>query len=258
MDAGFSVVWQGGDHQMSRSDVGRRREWTRSRRLFSGRGAAVALAVLLSAGGGGASAQQPRPLEPADRTGTIMGVVQGRLQVRITNTGDTWLIATQPRATVEVVGTASREMLAPKQFVQCAVEIDDLGKVTQPVAKVTFPGGGTPGVTAAGLDVSDPKARRPAGKRPAGSYIVSGFIKSADADAIVVQIGRERFEIPVPDDAELEVRTTNLGIVNVGDSVELEGEYLQRGQLMATSVKVSLANPLQLPQKGKKRPAGSP
>lgn len=245
---------------MSRSDVFRGRGRMLSRRGFSGGAAAIALAALLPAGWGRAAAQppQPRPLEPADRSGKVMGIVQGRLQVRITNTGDLWLVAPQPQADVEVVGTASRELLAPKQFVQCAVEIDDLGKVTQPVAKVTFPGGGTPGVTAAGLDVSDPKARRPAGKRPAGSYIVSGFIKSADADGIVVQIGRERFEIPVPDDAELEVRTTNLGVANVGDDVQLEGDYLQRGQLMATKVKVSLANPLQPPQKGKKRAPAAP
>ncbi len=246
---------------MSRSDVLRGRGWPCSRRVLSGAGAAVVLAALLPAGWGPASAQppqQPRALEPADRTGKVMGVVQGRLQVRITNTGDLWLVGPQPQATIEVVGTASRELLAPKQFVQCAVEIDDLGKVTQPVDKVTFPGGGTPAVTAAGLDVSDPKARRPAGKRPPGSYIVSGFIKSADDESIVVQIGRERFEIPVPADAELEVRTSNLGVVNVGDDVELEGEYVQRGQLMATSVKVSLANPLQPPQKGKKRGPAAP
>lgn len=230
------------------------------RRVFSGGGAAIALAALVAAVGGTAWAQQPRPrtLGPAERTGTIMGMVQGRLQVKIGTSDDLWLVTTQPRSTVEVVGVASRELLAPKQFVQCAIELDDRGQVTQPVTKVTFTGGGTPGVAAAGLDVSDPKARRPAGKRPAGSYLISGFIKSADAESIVVQIGRERFEIPVPDDAALEVRTSNLGIVNVGDEVQLEGEYLQRGQLMATSIKVSLANPLELPQKGKKRAPAAP
>jgi len=205
-----------------------------------------------------AVAQEPKRLEPADRAGTIMGLAPGRLQVRLKNSGETWLVVPAPQATVEVKGEASREMLAPKQFVQCAVELDDLGKVTQPIDKVTFPGGGTPGVSAAGLDAPDPKARRPAGKRPAGSYLVSGFIKSVDDEGIVVQIGRDRFVIPLAAEAELEVRTPNLGVANIGDDVDLEGDYLQRGQLRASSIKVELANPLQPPQKGKKRAPTAP
>ena len=133
-----------------------------------------------------------------------------------------------------------------------------LFRSTGPVDTITFTGGGTPGVAAAGLDVADPKSKRAAGKRPAGSYLVSGFIKSADEDSIVVQIGRERFEIPVTTETALEVRTPNLAAAAVGDDVELEGEYVQKGQLLASSIKVALANPLEPPQKGKRRPAGSP
>lgn len=205
-----------------------------------------------------AGAQEPRSLEPADRAGKVMGLAQGRLQVRLLNSGETWIVAAAPDATVEVQGTAAREMLAPKQFVQCAVELDDRGQVTQPVAKVTFPGGGTPGVSTSGPDLAEPRGKRPAGKRPAGSYIVSGFVKSVDDEGIVVQIGRDRFVIPVPEDAELEVRTANLGIVNVGDDVELEGQYVQRGQLLASSIRVTLANPLMPPAKGKRRPPAAP
>lgn len=214
--------------------------------------------VALGLGGSRTLAQEPRRLDRGDRAGKVMGIAPGRLQVRLTNSGDVWLVQPGPKATVEVTGSASRQMLAPKQFVQCAVELDGTGKVTAPVDTITFTGGGTPGVTAAGLDVADPKARRPAGKRPAGSYLVSGFIKTAAEDAIVVQIGRDRFEIPVSDETALEVRTTNLAAAAVGDDVEVEGEYVQQGQLLASSIKVALANPLEPPQKGKRRAPVAP
>jgi len=254
---GSQIGWSGSWRPFPRTGGGSRPETVR--RPAPLRAAAAALvAGWWLAMAVPAVAQEPKRLEPADRSGTIMGLAPGRLQVRLKNSGETWLVVPAPQATVEVKGEASREMLAPKQFVQCAVELDDLGKVLQPVDKVTFPGGGTPGVSAAGLDAPDPKARRPAGKRPAGSYLVSGFIKSVDDEGIVVQIGRDRFVIPVAAEAELEVRTPNLGVATVGDDVDLEGDYLQRGQLRASSIKVELANPLQPPQKGKKRPPAAP
>lgn len=224
------------------------------------RRAIAGLFVVVALGGAGPRlwAQEQRRLDRGDRAGKVMGVAPGRLQVRLTNSGDIWLVQPGPNATVEVTGSASRQLLAPKQFIQCSVELDGTGKVTAPVDTITFTGGGTPGVSAAGLDVADPKARRPAGKRPAGSYLVSGFIKTAADDAIVVQIGRERFEIPVAADTALEVRTPNLAAAAVGDDVEVEGDYVQKGQLLATSIKVVLANPLEPPQKGKRRPAGTP
>lgn len=205
-----------------------------------------------------AAAQEPATLPPGDRAGTIHGVGPGGIQVKLLSSGRDLWVRGAPDATVEVTGTASREMLAPKQFVQVAVELDDTGKVSQPVDKVTFPGGGTPGVSAAGIGGADPKARRPAGKRPAGSYLVSGFIKNADDDGFVVQVGRDRFEIALAPEAELEVRTPNLAVASVGDGVELEGRLVQENQLLASSIKVTLANPLSPPQKGKRRPTPAP
>lgn len=200
-------------------------------------------------------AQEPATLPVGDRTAKILGIGPGGLQVKLLNSGRDLLVAPARDATIEVTGTAAREMLAPKQFVQVAVETDDLGKVSQPVEKVTFPGGGTPGVAAAGIGGADPKAKRPAGKRPAGSYLVSGFVKTADEEGFVVQVGRDRFEITLAPEAELEVRTANLGVAGIGDEVELEGTLVQENQLLASSIKVKLANPLTPPQKGKRRAA---
>ena len=74
----------------------------------------------------------------------------------------------------------------------------------------------------------------------------------------VVQVGRDRFEIELAPEAELEVRTPNLAVASVGDGVELEGKLVQENQLLASSIKVTLANPLTPPQKGKRRPAAAP
>ena len=43
-----------------------------------------------------------------------------------------------------------------------------------------------------------------------------------------------------------------------GDGVELEGTLVKENQLLASSIKVTLANPLAPPQKGKRRPAAAP
>lgn len=239
----------------------------RDRRPAAGRAsAALGFAVLALAWGGlgaGRAAAQPaapQRLDRADRVGTLMAIAPGRIQVRLKNSGDTWIVAAAPGATVEVTGTAAREMLMPKQFVECSVELDDLGKVTQPVEKVIFPGTGTPGVTGNASGFSDSKGKRPGGKRPAGTYLVSGPIKSVDGDRIVIQIGRDRFEIPVAPEADLEVATANLAVAGIGDDVELDGEYVQKGQLLASSIKVTLVNPLMPPPaKGKaRRPATAP
>ena len=216
-----------------------------------------ALVVLVCAASP-AAGQDQQTLPPGDRTGKVMGVGPAGMQVRLLNSGKELLVAPARDASVEVTGSAAREMLAPKQFVQVAVELDDFGKVSQPVEKVTFPGGGTPGVTGAGIGAGETKGKRPPGKRPAGSYLVSGFIKSADGDGFVVQVGRDRFDIPLAPEAELEVRTANLGLATVGDDVELEGMFVQETQLLASSIKVTLANPLAPPQKGKRRPPAAP
>jgi len=218
------------------------------------------LGMMFGAGPTLAQPAGPQRLDRADREGTLMAIAPGRLQVRVKNSGDTWIVAAAPGATVEVSGTAARAMLMPKQFVECSVELDELGKVTQPVEKVIFPGSGTPGVTGNASGFSETKAKRPGGKRPPGTYLVSGFIKSVDGDRIVVQIGRDRFEIPVAPEAELEVATANLAVAGIGDDVELDGEYLQKGQLLASSIKVTLVNPLMPPPpKGKgRRPATPP
>ena len=221
---------------------------------------AAFLGFVVDAGAALAQPGGPQRLDRADRVGTVMAIAPGRIQVRLKNTGDLWVVVAAPGATVEVTGTASREMLMPKQFVECSVELDEFGKVTQPVAKVIFPGGGTPGVVGNASGLTDPKAKRAPGKRPAGTYLVSGFIKSVDGEEITLQIGRDRFEIPVAADAELEVATANIAVAGVGDEVELDGEYLQKGQLIASSIKVTLTNPLMPPPaKGKgRRPAATP
>ena len=219
----------------------------------------AALAVVVP---GGAPAQQPgepQTLDRPDRAATLLQMAPGRIQVRLKNTGEEWWVAAAPDAVIEVGGEATREMLQPKQFIQCSVELDATGRVTGPVDAVTFPGGGQPSVVAAGLG-ADPKAKRAVGKRPAGSYTISGLIKSVEGSEVTVQIGRERFVIPLTEDADLRVAATNLAWANPGDDVELEGKFVQRGQLLASAIRVQLVNPLTPPQPRNKarRPSSSP
>jgi hypothetical protein len=195
----------------------------------------------------------PQQLAAADGVGTVDAVI-GPAMLRLRLKGGTfWIVVPAPNAQVEVVGTASREMLQPGQFVSCSLQLDELGKAAEPVTQLTFPGGGMPGVTAGGLGIAEPGAKRVGGKRPAGTYLVSGPIKLVKDDVITVQAGRDRFEITVPPEAELLVRTANCGLASPGDKVEVEGQYLQQGELQATKLKVELANPVTPPAKNRGR-----
>ena len=202
--------------------------------------------------------QKLQPLPKEEGMGQIAEIGPGVLQLRLPAGGNLWQAMPAPNAQIEVTGEAAREMLQPKQFVSCAVALDEFGKVTEPAGRVLFSDGGVPGVVAGGLGLAEPGAKRIANKRPAGSYTINGPIKQVEGDVITVQIGDERFNITVPQDAELVVKSTNVGIASRGDAVEVEGNFYQRGQLLVTSLKVTLANPVMPPppkNKAARKPA---
>ncbi|NBW97752.1 MAG: hypothetical protein EBR28_13755 [Planctomycetia bacterium] len=190
---------------------------------------------------------QLKPLDKEEQIGQLVEVGPGLLQLRLPKGGTLWQAALAPNAKVEVTGKASRDLLQPKQFVNCAVTLDEFGKVTEPALQVSFTDGGAPGVMAGGLGIADEKAKRFSGRRPAGSYLVAGTIKLVDGDVVTVVAGREKFEISVPPEAELLVRSTNVGLAAPGDEVEVEGQYYQKGRLLVTSLKIKLANPVAPP-----------
>jgi hypothetical protein len=208
----------------------------------------------------GRGGPQPQKLAAEDGTGTIDAIGPGVLRLRLKG-GEFWAVVPAPGAQVTVTGAASRQMLQPGQFVSCSLNLDEFGKVTAAPAQVIFPGGGTPGVVAGGIGMAEPGAKRVSGRRPAGTYLVLGTIKTVDDESITVQAGKDRFEIPVPEDVELVVRTSNIALAATGDAVEVEGLYVRRGELQATSLSIKLAQPVSPPSKGRsppRRPARQP
>lgn len=208
----------------------------------------------------GRGGPQPQRLTAEDGQGTVDAIGPGMLRLRLKG-GEFWAVVPAPGAQVKVTGVASRQMLQPGQFVSCSLTLDEFGKVTDPPAQVIFPGGGTPGVVAGGIGVAEPGAKRVSGRRPAGTYLVLGTIKSVAEDAITVQAGKDRFEIPVPDGVELIVQTNNIGLAATGDAVEVEGLYVRRGELQATNLSIKLEQPVAPPAKGRgpaRKPARPP
>jgi hypothetical protein len=198
---------------------------------------------------------QLQQLDKETGTGTVDAVAPGMMRFKLKG-NELWTVVLAPAAKVEVVGTAAREMLQAGTFVVCSVQLDEQGKVTDPPARITFPGGGTPGVTAGGLGIAEPGAKRLAGRRPAGLYLVAGPIKTATDDSITVQAGRDKIDVPVTAETELLVNTQDCSIVEPGDAVTVEGQYYRRGELQATVLTITRANPLMPPpKKGQRRPA---
>jgi hypothetical protein len=195
-------------------------------------------------------AQPPGPLkslEKEDQNGQVIEVGPGMLKLRLPSGGNEWHAMPAPNAKIEVTGKASREMLQPKQFVNIAITLDEFGKVTEPALQVAFTDGGAPGVMAGGLGIADAGAKRFSGKRPAGAYLLAGTIKEVEGDVVTIIAGREKFDVTVPAEAELVVRSANVSLAAPGDHVEAEGQYYQRGKLLVTSLKITLANPVMPP-----------
>ena len=113
------------------------------------------------------------------------------------------------------------------------------------------------GVMAAGVGDSSGMIQQRRGPRPAGSYTVSGAIQSVNGDTVTVTVGRERFEILVPEETDLVVRSQNVTLASEGDEVEVEGKYFQIGQLMVTSLKIMMSKPLVPPPAKGRRPAAA-
>jgi hypothetical protein len=195
-------------------------------------------------------AQPPGPLkslEKEDQHGQVIEVGPGMLKLRLPSGGNEWQAMPAPNAKIEVTGKASRDMLQPKQFVNIAITLDEFGKVTEPALQVAFTDGGAPGVMAGGLGIADAGAKRFSGKRPAGAYLLAGTIKEVEGDVVTIIAGREKFDVTVPAEAELVVRSANVSLAAPGDHVEAEGQYYQRGKLLVTSLKITLANPVMPP-----------
>lgn len=195
-------------------------------------------------------AQPPGPLkslEKEDQNGQVIEVGPGMLRLRLPSGGNEWQAMPAPNAKIEVTGKASRDMLQPKQFVNIAITLDEFGKVTEPALQVAFTDGGAPGVMAGGLGIADAGAKRFSGKRPAGTYLLAGTIKDVEGDVVTIIAGREKFDVTVPAEAELVVRSANVSLAAPGDHVEAEGQYYQRGKLLVTSLKITLANPVMPP-----------
>jgi hypothetical protein len=192
-------------------------------------------------------AQPPGPLkslEKENQNGQVIEVGPGMLRLRLPHGGNEWQAMPAPNAKIEVTGKASREMLQPKQFVNIAITLDEFGKVTEPALQVAFTDGGAPGVMAGGLGIADAGAKRFSGKRPAGTYLLAGTIKDVEGDVVTIIAGREKFDVTVPAEAELVVRSANVSLAAPGDHVEAEGQYYQLGKLLVTSLKITLANPV--------------
>jgi hypothetical protein len=204
---------------------------------------------------GTVEAQQWQQLPREEQNGVIVEVVSpALLQVRLPREGATiWAVVPAPNIRVEITGAASREMLQPGQFVTVSVSVDERGVATEPVSRLVFPGGGTAGVLAPG--VGDQGGKRLPGRRPAGTYLVSGTIKKVEDDVVTIQAGKDKFDVTVPETAELVVNTTDMSLVRQGDTVDVEGRFIQRGQLQASSLAVKLVNPVTPPpKKGLRRP----
>lgn len=188
----------------------------------------------------------PQRLKENQRRGVVIDKGPGWLALRLPRENATiWRAVPGPNPRIQVVGTAERSMLAPKQFIRFSATIDSTGKITEPVTKVTFPGGGNPSVIASGLDTGE---KPQGGKRSPGLYVINGIIREVEGTTVALSVGKDRFEFTVPEDAELLVDTPTLAVVGKDDEVEIEGTYVQEGQVLFSDLKVTLAKPLAPPE----------
>lgn len=202
---------------------------------------------------------QPRPTE-LEGKGQVEAAIPGG--VRAVINGNVFLIGLSPQTKVSVRGTASKDLLIVGTPVAFTADLDDKGKPTAAVEKISVFVGEEPGIHSEAA-FGDQIAAKPTRRRGPGTYRVVGTIRGMSPDGeFFVAAGSERVTFAVAENVAVEVDSPNIGLVSPGDAVDVKGKYLapdiQPGQpvppmvAQAEELTITLSKPLE--PKSKKRP----
>jgi hypothetical protein len=238
--------------------------------------------------GRGRTARPPKVLKPETEPfvaeGTVRAIMPGRIQM-LSDSGQNWTVAVDPKAVVHVTGTAEPDFLRPGLFIRFKAEIDQRGTAKEKLRELTIfrpsredlPGIRPEGEGGAGDKPAEgerrfgalpPEGRR---KRPSertrgaargsiptsGVYSVAGRITSSRNGTLTVSAGRAAVRVELAEDAKIDVDTADYSLAKQGDRISVTKGKMFAGRIglaQAQELTIKLSEPLTL---NKKKPARS-
>lgn len=184
--------------------------------------------------------------------GTVDAVAGGLL--KITLRSKTWIVKPGPQCKIEVMGTAEEDCLRPGVIVRFSAEVDKKGIVAEPLEEIELTSlrpGESIGTFANSLD-SEPGTRAfPKGDEPTSLQVVGRIIKLNDRKATIAT-GRLNVQVELKPDVTVKYNTTDYSLAAEGDVIEVKGNYLESGAMLAEEIAITLGKPV---SSGKKLPA---
>ena len=218
------------------------------------------------------------PMDPFAAEGTIQAVMPPRIHM-LTNSNQNWMIWVDPKAKVQVTGTAEADFLKAGMFIRFSVELDKRGKAQDKVSQLTifapseespvgiWPEGAGPLVGPAednlgggfggfGGDEGQAKGRGVgSGKASlAGLYSIAGQLRGVRKGKLTVYAGRGMVQIELADKPSINVDFADYSVAKKGDKISVTRGKMPRGGMglaQANELKIEVAQPL---SSGRKKP----
>jgi hypothetical protein len=211
---------------------------------------AIVLFLGSLAGTGHGQQQAPKTL---DESGTVKGVVDGKIQFEASK-GGMWWIQLNGDTKLRVEGTADSSYLRGGLAVRFTGEFDKKGTLSEEIKEIEI---FTPqGKNALGL-FSDANSDKPVRNAPAGSYDIRGKVKSFKDNDLVVSAGNKTISGKVVEGITIKINVEDVKDVSEGDKATVKATYFDAPQqpyggnaagnprvAAGNEVEVTLANPL--------------
>ena len=197
--------------------------------------AALAVGLLVSAK---AYAQQQNAW---NESGTIQDVGSNMVSIKGANE-QLWMVRLDPKAKIQVEGTAEAGYLHSGLNVKFAGEIDKKGALQGEIKQIEI---FTPqDKRDIGLFAEGATDAKPVRNAPAGRYEIKAKVNTFKEGQLTVTAGGKKITGKLAPDAEVKVNGGSLQFAQEGDTVRASGWKMGQNQAMANELTVTLAKPL--------------
>lgn len=200
--------------------------------------------------------------EKVSASGTISAVGPGYLHV-VSQAGDQWQVALDPKAEVTVTGSAHPSFLRSGMLVRFSGKFNKKAESVQPLSSLTIftpkpvaprQGRGEDGEadvsdrTKGLFKIEEPKAEDKKTAKPPETFDISsaGAVVSARGGKVQVRAPEAAFKIALTDDATLALEVNDYRLAKAGDKIDLEGwGYIEdKTKVVANRVTIRLKDTL--------------
>jgi hypothetical protein len=204
----------------------------------------LAVALMVSVASTSALAQdpaaQPKPVQGVK--GKLKGITENIMGLE-SPTNTEILVQVNPGIKVTVEGTAEPDFIQPGLAVQFAADLNAQGRIQTPLEEITICTINDTNVPTFGLD--DPTKVSNKGPGAVNKYMVRGTVRLNRNGELTVQAPGKSVRGPLSPTAKVKVAVTDLTWAQPGDEVVVDGSEIEPGKIVAWTVKVTMAKPIE-------------